>query len=774
MIEWLAGYFVNPALAFGVGAVSLPVLIHLIWRHRARRVRWGAMVFLLEAYRRNRRRLRWEQWLLLLLRCAIVALLAMLVARPFVQRSLAAGLLGEAERTNRVILLDDSYSMSCRRGAAGDSVFSVATDAVMQISELVARESPRDALMLLRTSRPDELLAAMNTAGGDAVQALRSALEPLAVSQESADWPRVLDAAIGRIADAPGRADAVFYIVSDFRRPDWSASVEGDLTSQTWAIHVPDALRERLHVVLVDVGRTDADNLAIALIEGESRRVVAGIPTRFYCNVANHTDGVLEDIEIGVRVDDQVLTPNGSGRVPPGGSIRLPLDVVFPRIGSHVLTVSIKRGSAGVNSVALDDERSASVEVVEALNVFVVNGEPGDVTREDEVYLLKAALAPPGRVESGNNVVVFSPEAFESVDLADAAVVVLANVARLGDGATRRLETFVAAGGGLVVFCGDAMDAAFYNERLYAGGRGPLPARSGDVVRAAGRPEPFHIVDYDTGHESLRRWGNDLLRMLADVNVSAFRAIVPLDDSVEVAADDDAENALRSSASPQSALQIVCRFDDAARSPAILARAYDAGRCVLVTTTADRDWSNWPACITFVPMMLELVQYAAGPPAPRPDCIVGQPLAWKLDVGESLDSVRLRTPSYPVMEEQTLLAGERDGSSNSFLYHDTHNTGAYAVTWRDARGEERTSRAVVNPDARESDLKHADLAGVSKCFGGVGVTILSDPAGLEEAASSPNVELWRPLLAAMVVLLMLEQVLAWRFGCRGRGARSSG
>ena len=71
--------------------MAVPILIHLLARRRFRRICWAAIAFLLEAERRNRRRIRVEQLILLALRCLAVLLLALLVSRPFVQPgSLAA------------------------------------------------------------------------------------------------------------------------------------------------------------------------------------------------------------------------------------------------------------------------------------------------------------------------------------------------------------------------------------------------------------------------------------------------------------------------------------------------------------------------------------------------------------------------------------------------------------------------------------------------------------------------------------------------------------
>ncbi len=61
--------FLNPLLLAGVGAISVPVLIHLLNRSRVRRVAWAAMRFLHISVERNQRRMNVEDWLLLALRC---------------------------------------------------------------------------------------------------------------------------------------------------------------------------------------------------------------------------------------------------------------------------------------------------------------------------------------------------------------------------------------------------------------------------------------------------------------------------------------------------------------------------------------------------------------------------------------------------------------------------------------------------------------------------------------------------------------------------------
>lgn len=111
--------FLHPLIfVVGFASIAIPIAIHLLLRQRRRPVMWGAMRFLIEAYRRQRQRLRVEQWLLLAARCLLVALIAAALARPLLQ---GAGLLAGPTGRAVYILLDNGLASGAREGEAVDS-----------------------------------------------------------------------------------------------------------------------------------------------------------------------------------------------------------------------------------------------------------------------------------------------------------------------------------------------------------------------------------------------------------------------------------------------------------------------------------------------------------------------------------------------------------------------------------------------------------------------------------------------------------------------------
>src|SRR5208337_4410063 len=112
--------FANPGLLAGLAAASIPIVIH---RLKFREMPWAAMQFLMAAIRKNQRRVRIEQWLLLAVRTLLLMLIAAAMAKPFLE---SFGNVIAGQRTHRVLILDSSLSMGYTTG--DKSRFDLAKD----------------------------------------------------------------------------------------------------------------------------------------------------------------------------------------------------------------------------------------------------------------------------------------------------------------------------------------------------------------------------------------------------------------------------------------------------------------------------------------------------------------------------------------------------------------------------------------------------------------------------------------------------------------------
>ncbi|MBE7176566.1 MAG: BatA domain-containing protein [Mucilaginibacter polytrichastri] len=79
--------FLSPIWFFALTALAVPVAIHLWNTRRGRTLRVGSISWLLTGNRQNRRSVHLTEWLLLLLRCTLIAFLVALLAGPFFRQS---------------------------------------------------------------------------------------------------------------------------------------------------------------------------------------------------------------------------------------------------------------------------------------------------------------------------------------------------------------------------------------------------------------------------------------------------------------------------------------------------------------------------------------------------------------------------------------------------------------------------------------------------------------------------------------------------------------
>src|SRR3972149_10358827 len=123
--------FLSPVMLGWLALAGVPILIHLWSRRQYRQTTWAAMEFLLAAVQRQSRRTRLEQWLLLLIRTALIVLLVLAVAQPY--WNLPGMALHDSGFTHRTLVIDDSFSMFFK--SADQSTFEKAKQSAAQIVE---------------------------------------------------------------------------------------------------------------------------------------------------------------------------------------------------------------------------------------------------------------------------------------------------------------------------------------------------------------------------------------------------------------------------------------------------------------------------------------------------------------------------------------------------------------------------------------------------------------------------------------------------------------
>src|SRR5262245_22382525 len=105
--------FLAPMMLIGAAAISIPIALHFFYRARYKPLPWAPMKFLKEAIEQTSRRLKFQEWILLALRCLAIFLLALAIARPGFKTATVAG---RGETIDAGFVFDTSYSMAARDG----------------------------------------------------------------------------------------------------------------------------------------------------------------------------------------------------------------------------------------------------------------------------------------------------------------------------------------------------------------------------------------------------------------------------------------------------------------------------------------------------------------------------------------------------------------------------------------------------------------------------------------------------------------------------------
>src|SRR4051794_33059992 len=115
--------FLSPWFLGGLLAVGLPLYIHLLKQHRSEPLKFSSLMFLERRAQSSVKHRRLKYLALLAMRLAIVLLLALMFANPFVRRSAAAA----GGRKFVAIAVDNSFSMRAgdRLGRAKQAALDV-------------------------------------------------------------------------------------------------------------------------------------------------------------------------------------------------------------------------------------------------------------------------------------------------------------------------------------------------------------------------------------------------------------------------------------------------------------------------------------------------------------------------------------------------------------------------------------------------------------------------------------------------------------------------
>ena len=407
--------FLAPLFFAALALLGVPVLIHMIQRQRTEVIEFPSLMFVRKIPFHSLRRQRVRHWVLLLLRCAALALLIAAFARPFFRSAVLVAVTGGSREV--VILVDRSYSMGYgdrwerARDAARDVVRDLAPDdqATIIFFDSGAQSGARS------TRNRASLLAAIDGAElGVGTTRYGPALQLAQGIFEDSDQPR-LEA----------------FLITDFQRIGVDSAANTLLPPGT--VLTP--------VMVADTDETANISVTSASVQRDffSDRERATVTAR----LANRGAETVEDLRVSIELTGRELES---------------LPVTVEAYSSATATFA----PFTLEDTAMPVSVRAEGDALPHDNVFHFTVAPGDVVpvlvvgspgaAETNLYLRRA-------LEIGSSpsfrVTVRSVDEVTTADVAAAGVVVLNDVGlpsgQIGGAITR----FVESGGGLWIVLGE-------------------------------------------------------------------------------------------------------------------------------------------------------------------------------------------------------------------------------------------------------------------------------------------------------------------------------
>ena len=412
--------FVYPSFLWALLALAIPILIHLFYFRRFKKVYFTNVRFLKEVKEETSALRKVRNLLVLLARCLAVAFLVFAFAQPFLPADENKVELGQKAVS---VYVDNSFSMNAlseevplldkakRRAREIISAYPVDDRFQVLSNEFAGRQqrlvSREDALALVDDIKASPSVRDLTTVLQRQQQALNTGLQP----------------------------NKVAYQISDFQRSTAASLAEWQDTSMS--------------VNLVPLQSVQEKNISIDSAYFEVPVQMLNQTNPLVVQVTNHGDTPAENIRLTLRYEGQTK-PVGTLSIPAGATVSDTVNMTILRTGRHEAELQLTD-----YPVQFDDKYYFSFGVADQIDVLLVSeGTPNN--------FLSAALKriPYFNLKNSKSTTI------DYASLPDNRLVILDGLRNISSGLAGALQQYIENGGNVLLFPGTSIDKASYNNFL--------------------------------------------------------------------------------------------------------------------------------------------------------------------------------------------------------------------------------------------------------------------------------------------------------------------
>ena len=756
--------FLNPLFLFGLLATGIPLVIHLWNRRRVVTIDFSSLIFITAAHRENARRFQLRQLLILLLRMAIVAFIALALARPFL--TLGLPVVSVRAKTDVIIVLDNSYSMAYQdiNGIRLDKAKTLATDIIDTL-----RHGDRAALILM-SDIPKPVFRQLTPD----IESVTAAINDTETSYRTTNVQPSLELAHEILTESE-QLNKEIYLISDFAQNGWA----------NWN-RLPN--RSGARIALIPVAEGEAHNTSIKEIRPSNQLIGVDLPFQLNVTTVNHSVAPLNQNILTLFIGGE-KQKTMSFSVAANESLNTTLTYNFSTPGTHIGYLTLTDDRLNIDNQryfaldALGEVRVLCVgEQTEyltlALNPHTDSRQPSAVSSQQRDFLTDRQQL---SLRSKHNTMILptqcTPDEFVTFPLEDYDVIVLADVLTMSRQMSAQLREFTRHGKSIIVFVSDRSNATSYNEPDNVWW---FPAQLGSPLTWT---PPQRVQVYEETHPIFDIFPSEGFSMQYAPQFYNGIALQPSSESNVIARfGDDTPFLVERSQGTSTVLLYNCGLLVQQTTPSMESGLQTPPTTSTRTTTYTSDLLVNPY---FLPMLQQSVLYTT--------IASNNLLTWGGHIGDTYTahyprsaggkaSIRLmetvssqQDSPNPQLDSDTrqqstswgfdpiaILPIAEDGT---LRFQGTERPGIYQVEVRTQDSIQRDFFA-VNVDTTEADLTEIPLAQAAARVGAQ-ATADQEIEGTTIAADAYNVkrhgrEIWGELLVLVVCLMLLESFLSNR------------
>lgn len=418
--------FVFPAFLAALAVLAIPVVIHLFYFRRFKKVYFTNVRFLKEVKEETSNRRKLRNLLVLLMRCLAIAAMVLAFAQPYLPR---AGAVKQGQKAVSVFV-DNSFSMAARSKDA--PLLELAKQRARDIVTAYAADDRFQVLTNDLEGRDQRLVGKE-----DAL----NRIEEIRISPASRELSKVLTRQ-QQCLNSGKEDNQVAFLISDFQ------------TNIADLANFKDTL---LEVNLIPMRAVQERNISIDSAWFESPVQILNQPANLLVKISNRSDEDADELRLQLQHDGQTK-PVGALRVAARSSRLDTVSFTILHPGWHEAKLSVSDFP-----VQFDDDYYLSFQVAQRINVLSING------LQQNKYLNNAFLG--AKYFQLDNA---EARALDYSKFPNYQLIVLNELPSVSSGLAQELRNFAQNGGNILVFPAQSADLNSYNALLQNFGAGTL------------------------------------------------------------------------------------------------------------------------------------------------------------------------------------------------------------------------------------------------------------------------------------------------------------